>query len=90
MIRRLRDAGMTEEEIGLVGQQPQSTSTWRNVWHKIKLMVPYVWPKNSFLLQLCVYASIIFLIAGRIVNLFVPIYYKKIGTVFCNSHTIYF
>lgn len=46
---------------------------------KMKMIGPMLWPRGSILLQLCVIASALLLVLGRVCNLFVPIYYKKIG-----------
>lgn len=43
------------------------------------LLWPYMWPSGNVALQLNVVVCIICLVAGRVVNLFVPIYYKNIG-----------
>ncbi|XP_059174693.1 ATP-binding cassette sub-family B member 6-like isoform X2 [Physella acuta] len=53
-------------------------STWRNVFAKMKMMLPYVWPKGSSLLQFVVGVCLILLALGRAVNVFVPIYSKLI------------
>ncbi|GFO44776.1 ATP-binding cassette sub-family b member 6, mitochondrial-like, partial [Plakobranchus ocellatus] len=66
---------ITDEESG----RPQGNeSTWKNVWVKMRTMFPYVWPKNQRLLQITVFICLIILGAGRAVNVFVPIYSKKI------------
>ncbi|CAB3368075.1 Hypothetical predicted protein [Cloeon dipterum] len=67
---RLHD---TDEEQG----QPPG-STFRNFWRKINMLLPYMWPKKDFLLQLRVIFCFLLLIGGRALNLFVPIYNKKI------------
>lgn len=56
----------------------ENQSTFRNAFSKLRVLVPFLWPKKSFVLQLCVFICILALIAGRVVNLFVPIYNKKI------------
>jgi ATP-binding cassette subfamily B (MDR/TAP) protein 6 len=56
-------------------------STFRNFWRKIKRLFPYIWPKKDCLLQLRVFFCFILLIMGRALNLFVPIYNKKIGKI---------
>ncbi|XP_076463743.1 ATP-binding cassette sub-family B member 6-like [Babylonia areolata] len=56
----------------------QSTSTWSNVWSKVKLMMPYVWPKGNIFLQLTVVLCLLILAAGRVLNVFVPLYSKYI------------
>jgi len=67
---------MTEEQ-DAESQQPEST--WRGIIRKMTMLWPFMWPKGSRLLQLCVLACVLLLAAGRIANLFLPIYYKKIG-----------
>ena len=61
------------------GGSPGSTSTWTNVLSKVKLMLPYIWPKGSVVLQLTVVTCLIILGAGRVLNVFVPLYSKYIG-----------
>lgn len=56
-----------------------SGSAFGNICHKIKLLMPFVWPSKSFILQLNVLLCVLILVAGRVTNLFVPIYNKKIG-----------
>ncbi|XP_011496749.1 PREDICTED: ATP-binding cassette sub-family B member 6, mitochondrial [Ceratosolen solmsi marchali] len=60
-------------------RQPNgNVSTWKNGWYKIKTLAPFLWPKTSLLLQLRVIICFALLIMGRIINLYVPIYNKKI------------
>ncbi|KAL8615692.1 hypothetical protein ACOMHN_007445 [Nucella lapillus] len=56
----------------------QTTSTWANVLSKVKLMIPYVWPKGDIFLQVTVLICLLILAAGRVLNVFVPIYSKYI------------
>ncbi|KAK7473352.1 hypothetical protein BaRGS_00035400 [Batillaria attramentaria] len=53
-------------------------STWTNVLGKLKLMLPYVWPKGNWLLQMTVVFCLILLGVGRALNVFVPLYSKYI------------
>lgn len=53
-------------------------STWRNTWKKLGILLPFMWPKKSLMLQGCVIICILILLAGRVANVFVPIYYKLI------------
>ncbi|KAK3750688.1 hypothetical protein RRG08_061910 [Elysia crispata] len=64
------------------GQDHGNLSTWNNVWVKLKTMLPYVWPSGQKFLQVTVFLCLILLAAGRAVNVFVPIYSKKIGVFF--------
>ena len=58
--------------------QKRSTSTFSGLWSKTKLLFPYVWPRGHPLLQLRVAVCFLILVAVRVINVFVPIYYKKI------------
>ena len=60
------------------GIKKASGSTFRDTWKKVKILFPYVWPKGRPLLQFRVVVCFILLAGGRVVNVFVPIYYKKI------------
>ncbi|KAL0103387.1 hypothetical protein PUN28_017568 [Cardiocondyla obscurior] len=57
---------------------PDNVSTWKNLWYKIKILAPFLWPKSNFWLQLKVMFCILLLLCGRLINLYVPIYNKKI------------
>lgn len=59
------------------GRPEDTSSTWKNAWYKIKTLTPFLWPK-SFMLQLRVTFCFGLLILGRLINLYVPIYNKKI------------
>lgn len=59
-------------------QENSQGSTWRDAWRKMSTLLPFLWPKKNFLLQLKVVICIVLLIAGRGINLFVPIYHKHI------------
>jgi len=60
-------------------QQQEQQSTWSGIWRKVVMLWPFMWPKGSVPLQLSVIACVFLLIAGRVANLFLPLYYKKIG-----------
>ncbi|CAK1580313.1 unnamed protein product [Parnassius mnemosyne] len=53
-------------------------STFRNVFGKLRTLLPFLWPRKSVQLQIYVLICILALVAGRAVNLYVPIYNKKI------------
>ncbi|XP_030635947.1 ATP-binding cassette sub-family B member 6 isoform X2 [Chanos chanos] len=63
-------------EHGQVGTENQST--WQGFRKKVRLLVPYMWPKGSVLLQLLVLLCLCLLGVERVINVFVPIYYKYI------------
>lgn len=56
----------------------ENESTFRNAWKKLSTLAPFIWPKNDLKSQINVIICIVMLIAGRVINLFVPIYNKKI------------
>ncbi|CAG4971826.1 unnamed protein product [Colias eurytheme] len=56
----------------------ENRSTFRNVFSKLRTLLPFLWPKNSLWLQIYVLICILALIAGRVINLYVPIYNKLI------------
>lgn len=57
-------------------------STWTNGWKKLYTLAPFLWPKKSCTLQFRVILCIGLLIAGRVINVIVPIYNQKIGNLF--------
>ncbi|XP_026671696.1 ATP-binding cassette sub-family B member 6, mitochondrial [Ceratina calcarata] len=59
------------------GRPDDNSSTWKNAWYKIKTLAPFLWPK-SFVLQLRVIFCFGLLIGARLINLYVPIYNKRI------------
>ncbi|XP_034832420.1 ATP-binding cassette sub-family B member 6 [Maniola hyperantus] len=61
-----------------VPPRDDNRSTFRNVFVKLRTLLPFLWPKKSLCLQIYVFICILALIAGRAINLYVPIYNKKI------------
>ncbi|CAH2096146.1 unnamed protein product [Euphydryas editha] len=55
-----------------------SRSTFRNVFGKLRTLLPFLWPKKSVYLQIYVLICVLALLAGRVINLYVPIYNKRI------------
>ncbi|KAL0277262.1 UNVERIFIED_CONTAM: hypothetical protein PYX00_004612 [Menopon gallinae] len=70
--KSLRNQVMTDRDSASQG------STWRNFWRKCKILAPFLWPRNDALLQGSVLACFFLLTAGRVINLYVPIYSKMI------------
>ena len=58
----------------LKGIQSRSGSTFSNVVAKLRLLLPYVWPRRDGWLQARVIVCGLLLLLGRVVNVFVPIY----------------
>lgn len=44
------------------------------------MLSPFIWPKKSLTLQLRVVVCVLLIVAGRVANVYVPIYSAKIGT----------
>uniref|UniRef100_A0A8C7G277 ATP-binding cassette sub-family B member 6 n=1 Tax=Oncorhynchus kisutch TaxID=8019 RepID=A0A8C7G277_ONCKI len=58
--------------------EEESQSTWHDFGQKVRLLVPYMWPRGSMLLQGLVLLCLCLLGLERVINVFVPIYYKNI------------
>ncbi|XP_075037121.1 ATP-binding cassette sub-family B member 6 [Mixophyes fleayi] len=73
---------INEDERDVENTQPllrgHNESTWQGFWKKVRLLVPYMWPKGSVLLQLLVLLCMGLMGVERVINVFVPIYYKNI------------
>uniref|UniRef100_A0A1L8DUM0 ATP-binding cassette sub-family B member 6 n=1 Tax=Nyssomyia neivai TaxID=330878 RepID=A0A1L8DUM0_9DIPT len=69
-----------EDYQNLVNAPPNdgNQSTFRNAWGKIRTLAPFLWPKKDFFLQFRVTICFVLLLGGRVINLYVPIYNKKI------------
>ncbi|KAK5860781.1 hypothetical protein PBY51_022239 [Eleginops maclovinus] len=57
---------------------PCSLSVWQGFRRKVRLLLPYVWPKGTKSLQGLVLLCVGLLAAERLVNVLVPIYSKNI------------
>ncbi|XP_061841085.1 ATP-binding cassette sub-family B member 6 [Nerophis lumbriciformis] len=62
----------------LLGRPDQNQSTWQDFRKKVRLLLPYMWPRGSIWLQLLVLFCLVLLGIERAINVFVPIYYKNI------------
>uniref|UniRef100_A0A8C7P6N4 ATP-binding cassette sub-family B member 6 n=1 Tax=Oncorhynchus mykiss TaxID=8022 RepID=A0A8C7P6N4_ONCMY len=74
---------INEDERDVEGLQaeehhPNRESTWHDFGQKVRLLVPYMWPRGSMLLQGLVLLCLCLLGLERVINVFVPIYYKNI------------
>lgn len=59
-------------------------SIWNNAMQKIKMIIPFIWPKKNFALQLRIVACILLVVASRVANVYIPIYSAKIGIELLN------
>ncbi|VDM43841.1 unnamed protein product [Toxocara canis] len=55
-----------------------SNSAWSKMSKKMALVLPYIWPKKSVLLQTRVLFCVLLLIVGRGINVYLPLYSKWI------------
>lgn len=62
----------------LLGRTEENQSTWQGFRKKVRLLVPYMWPRGNIILQLLVLFCLGLLGVERAINVFVPIYYKNI------------
>ncbi|KFQ09415.1 hypothetical protein N330_07173, partial [Leptosomus discolor] len=75
---------VNEEERDVENSQPllpdagRTTSTWKDFRRKLRLLVPYMWPKGNHRLQGLVLFCMALMGLERAINVFVPIYYKNI------------
>ncbi|XP_042598481.1 ATP-binding cassette sub-family B member 6-like [Cyprinus carpio] len=67
-----------EHSVPLLGNSDENQSTWKDFGKKVRLLVPYMWPTGNALLQLLVLLCLGMLVVERVINVFVPIYYKNI------------
>ncbi|XP_041835075.1 ATP-binding cassette, sub-family B (MDR/TAP), member 6a [Melanotaenia boesemani] len=62
----------------LLGRTDENQSTWQGFRKKLRLLLPYTWPRGNIFLQLLVLFCLGLLGVERAINVFVPIYYKNI------------
>lgn len=65
----------------LLSDGSRTSSTWKDFRRKLRLLVPYMWPRGNHLLQGLVLFCMALMGLERAINVFVPIYYKNIGEV---------
>eukprot|EP00127_Corallochytrium_limacisporum_P006677 Clim_evm56s232 gene=Clim_evmTU56s232 len=53
-------------------------SPWKDFGAKMRRLMPYLWPRDKPLLQIYAFIAFMTLVGGRIVNVLVPIFYKKL------------
>lgn len=71
--------GRTHHVSGRTGTAAdENRSTWRNMYKKMRTLMPFLWPKRDCVLQFRVLICFVLLAGGRVINLYVPIYNKMI------------
>ena len=56
-------------------RQPSAGAHWKDLWAKVRKLIPFLWPKGTYL-QFLVFCCFGLLALGRVVNLLVPYSYK--------------
>jgi len=59
---------------------PKETSTRQSAadaWRTIRTLLPYLWPKGSAELKARVVTALLFLLAAKLCNVYVPMLYKR-------------
>lgn len=70
--------GPLDDEYRNLSSDQENQSTFRNGWQKMRTLLPFLWPKKDAFLQFRVIFCFMLLLSGRVINLYVPIYNKKI------------
>jgi len=73
-----KDVEKQSDEAEATKKYPTTGSTWSGLWLKLRRLFPYMWPSDDGWLKLRVIFCVILTIGGLIINVFVPIYLKKI------------
>ena len=56
---------------------PRATGRLKDELRALKSLAPYLWPRDSFELRARVVLALAFLLAGKLVNIYVPLLYKQ-------------
>lgn len=59
-------------------QNVSPTSRWGVLKQRTAMLLPFIWPKSKYLIQLKIILCIVILFIARVVNLYVPIFYKNV------------
>ncbi|CDS39599.2 ATP binding cassette sub family B [Echinococcus multilocularis] len=61
-----------------VTQDPLPAGRWGVFKRRASVLFPFIWPRSRYLLQLNIILCVCILVVARVVNLYVPIFYKNI------------
>ncbi|EUB60602.1 ATP-binding cassette sub-family B member 6 [Echinococcus granulosus] len=61
-----------------VTQDPLAAGRWGVFKRRASVLFPFIWPRSRYLLQLNIILCVCILVVARVVNLYVPIFYKNI------------
>uniref|UniRef100_A0A2R5L9K5 ATP-binding cassette sub-family B member 6 n=1 Tax=Ornithodoros turicata TaxID=34597 RepID=A0A2R5L9K5_9ACAR len=62
----------------LLEHAEEGASTFRGFCGKLRLLLPFLWPRRKSLLQFLVICCFIILVSGRAINIFIPVFNKKV------------
>lgn len=68
----------TNDYQNLNRENQENVSTWGDSIRKLRTLFPFLWPKKDLFLQFRVLFCFVLLLGGRVINVYVPIYNKKI------------
>ncbi|XP_050524604.1 ATP-binding cassette sub-family B member 6 [Daktulosphaira vitifoliae] len=76
-------------DLFLDSDHAEEQSTWSNFKRKITILAPFIWPKKSLTLQVRVILCLLLVVAGRIANVYVPLYSGKIVDSLTSSPLVF-
>ena len=59
-------------------QEIPPVSRWGLFKRRTAMLFPFIWPKSKYLIQLRIVICVLILIITRVINLYVPIFYKNV------------
>jgi ABC-type transport system involved in Fe-S cluster assembly fused permease/ATPase subunit len=51
--------------------------SWQQSWQAFRALAPYLWPKGAWELRLRIVLAVVFLIAAKLFNVYVPLLYRR-------------
>jgi len=63
--------------LGSGTSQPEP-SAFANLFSKLRKLVPFMWPRKNWRLQVVILISVLLLVLGRVINLLVPLSYRAV------------
>lgn len=59
-------------------ENAEGASAFRGFWGKVAILLPFLWPKRKSRLQVLVLFCFVMLVSGRAINVFIPVFNKKV------------
>ncbi|KAL3190321.1 hypothetical protein MRX96_019850 [Rhipicephalus microplus] len=86
----LYSRGHIQETQPLLDEEGASRSAFRGFKNKVRLLLPFLWPRRSRWLQFVVLLCVVLLVSGRVVNLFIPMLNRQVVNMLAARGTITF